>query len=127
MYVNLKRRIARLAACALSGAIFAAGMPALAAKKDDTVRFATDQAPESVDPFFNNVRIGVIIGANVWDTLVYLDPKTNQYKGNLATSWKQIDERTIEFELRQGVKFHNGEPFDADSVVYTLNYVADPA
>lgn len=100
---------------------------ALASKRDDTIRYANDQAPENIDPYFNNVRIGVIIGAQVWDTLVYRDPKTNEYKGNLAKSWKQIDDRTIEFELRQGVKFHNGEAFDADSVVYTLNFVADPA
>lgn len=100
--------------------------PALAQKAANTVRFAYDQAPESVDPFFNNVRIGVIIGANVWDTLVYRDPDTNEYKGQLAKSWKQVDDKTIEFELRQGVKFHNGEEFDADDVVYTLNYVAKP-
>jgi peptide/nickel transport system substrate-binding protein len=122
------RAVARLAAGALLSAVLATTMtPALAGKKDDTIRFASDQSPENLDPFFNNVRIGVIIGANVWDTLVYRDPKTNEYKGNLAKSWKQIDERTIEFELREGVRFHNGEEFDADSVVYTLNYVADPA
>jgi peptide/nickel transport system substrate-binding protein len=101
--------------------------PAIAGKRDDTIRYANDQAPENIDPFFNNVRIGVIIGAQVWDTLVYRDPKTNEYKGNLAKSWKQIDDKTIEFELRQGIKFHNGEEFDADSVVYTLNFVANPA
>jgi peptide/nickel transport system substrate-binding protein len=116
-----------VAAGTLLAALLCGAGPALAGKKDDTIRFAYDQAPESVDPFFNNVRIGVIIGANVWDTLVYLDPVSNQYKGNLAKSWKQIDDRTIEFELREGVKFHNGEDFDADSVVYTLNFVADPA
>jgi peptide/nickel transport system substrate-binding protein len=122
------RAVARLAAGALLSAVLATTMtPALAGKKDDTIRFASDQSPENLDPFFNNVRIGVIIGANVWDTLVYRDPKTNEYKGNLAKSWKQIDERTIEFVLREGVRFHNGEEFDADSVVYTLNYVADPA
>ncbi len=117
----------KLVAGAVLAGLLAVSGPALAGKKDDTIRFAYDQAPESVDPFFNNVRIGVIIGANVWDTLVTLDPKTNEYKGNLAKSWKQIDDKTIEFELRQGVKFHNGEEFDADSVVYTLNFVADPA
>ncbi|MGB3429100.1 MAG: ABC transporter substrate-binding protein, partial [Burkholderiaceae bacterium] len=121
------RHGSRRAAGALLAALLAVSGPALAGKKDDTIRFAYDQAPESVDPFFNNVRIGVIIGANVWDTLVTLDPKTNEYKGNLAKSWKQIDDKTIEFELREGVKFHNGEDFDADSVVYTLNFVADPA
>ena len=94
--------------------------------KDDTLRFAYDQAPESVDPYFNNVRIGVIIGAHVWDTLVYRDPATQEYKGLLAKSWKQVDDRTLEFELREGIKFHNGEEFDADSVVYTLNFIANP-
>ncbi|HKO68721.1 MAG TPA: ABC transporter substrate-binding protein [Burkholderiaceae bacterium] len=117
----------KLVAGALLAGMFAVSGAALASKKDDTIRFAYDQAPESVDPFFNNVRIGVIIGANVWDTLVTLDPKTNEYKGNLAKSWKQIDDKTIEFDLREGIKFHNGEEFDADSVVYTLNFVADPA
>ena len=99
---------------------------AWAQKAANTIRFAYDQAPESVDPFFNNTRIGVIIGANVWDTLVYRDPDTNEYKGQLATSWKQVDDRTIDFDLRQGVKFHNGEEFDADDVVYTLNFIARP-
>lgn len=108
----------------LATAAIAATGPALAQKAANTVRFAYDQAPENVDPFFNNVRIGVIIGANVWDTLIYRDPDTNEYKGQLATAWKQIDDKTIEFDLRQGVKFHNGEEFDADDVVYTLNFIA---
>jgi peptide/nickel transport system substrate-binding protein len=116
------KALALLLACAA----MTAGGPALAQKAANTVRFAYDQAPENVDPFFNNVRIGVIIGANVWDTLVYRDPATNEYKGQLATAWKQVDDKTIEFDLRQGVKFHNGEEFDADDVVYTLNFIAKP-
>jgi len=101
--------------------------PVLAGKKTDTLGMAYDQTPENIDPYFNNVRIGVIIAANVWDTLIYRDPNTNEYKGQLAKSWKQIDDRTLEFELREGIKFHNGEEFDADSVVFTLNYVSNPA
>ncbi|MDQ4059682.1 MAG: ABC transporter substrate-binding protein [Pseudomonadota bacterium] len=100
--------------------------PAAAAKQDNTIRFAYDQAPENIDPFFNNVRIGVIIGQHVWDTLVYRDPNTREYKGQLASAWRQIDDRTLEFDLRQGIKFHNGEEFDADDVVYTLNFVSKP-
>src|SRR5262249_34978986 len=61
-----------------------------------------------------------------WDSLIYRDPKTNEYKGQLATSWKWVDDRTLELELRQGVKFHNGAEFDADDVVYTLNFVPAP-
>ena len=116
----------RTAAAALLAAGLVASGPALAGKKDDTLRVAYDQAPENVDPYYNNVRIGVIIAANVWDTLLYRDPMTNEYKGQLAKSWTQVDDKTIDFELREGVKFHNGEEFDADSVVYTLNFVADP-
>ncbi len=122
----IRKTFAGLATCLLAAGLLSTSSPALANKKSDTLRMAYDQAPESVDPYFNNVRIGVIIAANVWDTLLYRDPLTNEYKGQLAKSWKQIDDRTLEFELREGVKFHNGEEFDADSVVYTLDYVADP-
>ena len=110
---------------ALAG-VLAAATPALAGKRDQSVKFAYDQAPENVDPFFNNVRIGVIIGQHVWDTLVYRDPNTGEYKGQLATAWRQVDDKTLEFDLRQGVKFHDGEEFDADDVVYTLNFVSKP-
>ena len=115
-----------LLACAIAACV-AFALPAHAGKKNDTLGFAYDQTPENIDPYFNNVRIGVIIAANVWDTLVYRDPNTNEYKGQLAKSWKQIDDRTLEFDLREGIKFHNGEEFDADSVVYTLNFVSNPA
>ena len=115
----------KLLGLALAG-VLAAAAPALAGKRDQSVKFAYDQAPENVDPFFNNVRIGVIIGQHVWDTLVYRDPNTNEYKGQLATAWRQVDDKTLEFDLRQGVKFHNGEEFDADDVVYTLNFVSKP-
>jgi peptide/nickel transport system substrate-binding protein len=116
--------IKKLAFALISAAL--AATPALASKRDNSIKFAYDQVPENVDPYFNNVRIGVIISHHVWDTLIYRDPKTNEYKGLLATSWKWIDDKTLEVELRQGVKFHNGEPFDADDVVFTLNYVAKP-
>jgi peptide/nickel transport system substrate-binding protein len=116
----------RLLAAAVALASLAAS-PALADKRDNTVRFAYDQVIENVDPYFNNVRLGVILGANVWDTLIYRDPVTNEYKGQLATSWKWIDDKTLELELRKGVKFHNGEDFDADDVAFTLNFASDPA
>ena len=80
MFVNNsgnKSFIGRLALAATLTGLLVTGMSAWAGKKDDTLRFAYDQAPESVDPFFNNVRIGVILGANVWDTLVYRDPVSN--------------------------------------------------
>jgi peptide/nickel transport system substrate-binding protein len=111
----------------LLAASLAVNMPAMAAKKDNSIRFAYDQVLENIDPYFNNVRLGVIMSHTVWDTLIYRDPTTNAYGPQLATAWKWLDDKTLELELRQGVKFHNGEEFDADDVVYTLNFIADAA
>src|SRR6476661_6117269 len=118
--------VLKFAVAATAAAVVVASAPAWAGKKNDTLEMAYDQAPENVDVYYNNVRIGVILGQTVWDTLIYRDPVTHEYKGQLAKSWKQVDDKTLEFELRQGVKFHNGEEFDADSVGYTLNFVAEP-
>lgn len=114
----------RFATLALAAALSLG--PAVAQKAQNALRFGYDQVPENIDPFFNNVRIGVIVGQHVWDTLIYRDPVTNEYKGQLATEWKWTDDKTLDFTLRQGIKFHNGEEFDADDVVYTLNFVAKP-
>src|SRR6266542_4272866 len=119
------RVVCHLAVAALIGLCFAAPA-AMAAKKDNALRVADDQVLDNVDPYFNNVRIGVIVSHHVWDTLIYRGPKSNEYKGQLATSWKWIDQKTLELELRKGVKFHNGASFDADDVVYTLNFVSKP-
>lgn len=39
----------------------------------------------------------------------------------LATGWQRIDDKTVELDLRQGVKFHNGEEMTADDVVFTFS------
>jgi peptide/nickel transport system substrate-binding protein len=100
---------------------------AWADKASDTLSVAFTKELENVDSYFNSSREGVVMQRAVWDGLIYLDPETNEYTGNLATSWEWIDDTTLEFKLRQGVTFHNGEPFNADDVVFTVNYVADEA
>jgi peptide/nickel transport system substrate-binding protein len=119
-------RLAEALALAVAIGLLIAQPRASAAKRENTVRMAYDQVVENIDPYFNSVRIGVIIAQHVWDTLIYRDPKTNEYKGQLATSWKWADGKTIDFDLREGVKFHDGSDFSADDVVYTLNYVSKP-
>ena len=100
-------------------------MPALAEKAAGTLNVAFTKELENVDSYFNSSREGVVMQRAVWDGLIYRDPNTNEYIGNLATSWEWIDDTTLEFKLREGVTFHNGEPFNADDVVYTVNYVAN--
>lgn len=100
--------------------------PAFADKSDDTLRMAFLKELESVDNYFNSAREGILISRAVWDGLLFRDKDTGEFNGNLATEWEWIDDTTIEFKLREGVKFHNGEPFNADDVVYTVNYVTNP-
>ena len=64
---------------------------------------------------------------HVYDRLVDRDPKSYKPAPMLATGWKVVNDTTWEFALRQGVKFHNGEPFNAASVKATMDYIKDPA
>ncbi|MCP5265125.1 MAG: ABC transporter substrate-binding protein [Burkholderiaceae bacterium] len=116
--------IGRSAALAL---LLAAPLAAQAGKSDDTLNVAFDRELESIDSYMNTAREGIVVTRLVWDSLLYRDPKTNEYLPNLATAYKWVDATTMEFDLRQGVKFHNGEKFDADDVVFTINWVANPA
>ena len=69
----------------LAGAVLSLNaLESKAGKKDNTLRIASNQVPENVDAYFNNVRIGVIIAHHVWDQLLYRDPKTGAYKPLLA-------------------------------------------
>lgn len=82
---------------------------------------------ENVDNYFNTNRTGIWFSRMVWDQLIYREPKTFEFKPLLAESWEALSDTTWQFKLRQGVKFHNGEEFDADDVVFTLNWISDPA
>src|SRR5437867_11056982 len=52
---------------------------------------------------------------NVFEHLMEIDEHGQMVPG-LATSWRWLDNRTLEVTLRQGVRFHNGEVFDAEIV-----------
>ncbi|WP_279024396.1 ABC transporter substrate-binding protein [Gibbsiella quercinecans] len=95
-----------------------------AGKANDTLVYASDNEVENVSPYHNNLREGVIIAHLVWDTLIFRDPKTGEYKPELATDWKWESPVTLLIHLRKGVKFHNGDDFTADDVVYTFNHIA---
>jgi peptide/nickel transport system substrate-binding protein len=118
--------IGRLAMIAAVLAASVIATPVLGGKKDNSIRFATDYVLASPDNYFNFDTVGGIFADQVWDTLIYRDPRTGEYRGQLATAWRWIDDKTLELELRKGVKFHNGAAFDADDVVYTVNFIVKP-
>jgi len=97
--------------------------PALAQKSADTLRVVWWDQLVNVNPYYNQLRAGIVVHHQAFDGLLYRDPQDFQIKGALATDWRYIDPTTLEFKLRQGVKFHDGSSFSADDVVYTINSV----
>lgn len=118
----------RVGTAILAASLFGFGAPpVLAQKSADTLRISMRDALPNIDPYYNNLRTGVVMSHQGWDTLVYRNPETFKIEPLLATEWKLPDATTIEFTLRPGVKFHDGSVLTADDVVYTLNLASDPA
>jgi peptide/nickel transport system substrate-binding protein len=78
-----------------------------------------------LDPAAHFYIAAYTVHNHIYDPLVEWDEQGNLVP-MLAESWRSLDERTWEFKLRQGVKFHNGEPFTAESVKFTLERLIDP-
>jgi peptide/nickel transport system substrate-binding protein len=85
-----------------------------------TVVYATASEMITLDPSteFSN---SVLVLPNVYETLTFFDPATNQAKALLATNW-QSSANKLEwtFTLRQGVRFHDGTPFNATAVKFSI-------
>ncbi|MCL2900291.1 ABC transporter substrate-binding protein [Brenneria tiliae] len=85
---------------------------------------AQSASATALDPGF--LKEPATLVDNLFDTLVMRDPQMNLQPG-LALSWQAIDDSTWQFELRQGVKFSNGEPVNAQAVKFSIERILDPA
>lgn len=74
---------------------------------------------ESMDPFYVNQAAGWSVVHAVFDHLIERDFDSKLVPG-LAESWMVVDNQTLEFKLRHGVTFHNGEPFNAEAVKFSV-------
>ncbi len=108
------------------GALLWMQSTAQAGKANDTLNIAWEREQPTLDYYFQNSREGIIINRLVWDNLLYRDPQSGKFKGLLAENYKVIDNKTFEFVLRQGVKFHNGADLTADDVVATVAFLTKP-
>lgn len=100
--------------------------PAWADKKNNTLNMAWEKELETLNRYYQSAREGVILSFHIYDTLLYRDPATGEYKGCLAKSYQWVDDVTIDLELREGITFQNGEKLDADDTVFTINHMNDP-
>lgn len=81
--------------------------------------------PPSMDPHMSTDQQTSVMTTHIYNTLVIHDKDLNIQPG-LAESWKAIDELTWEFKLREGVKFTDGSPFNAEVVKANIDRMQDP-
>src|SRR5688572_9935086 len=105
------RRILVTAAC-----LAALAAPLTEAK---TLRWSSQGDYLTADPMAQNELLTNSINGHVYESLIMRGKKLELIPG-LAVSWKQTSPTTWVFNLRQGVKFHDGSDFTADDVVFSI-------
>jgi peptide/nickel transport system substrate-binding protein len=80
--------------------------------------------PESIDPHWSTLGSQAEALRHVYDTLVDVD-ETLQLKPGLAVGWEPVDDTTWEFTLREGVTFHDGTPFTAEDVKFSIERIPE--
>jgi peptide/nickel transport system substrate-binding protein len=93
---------------------------------DKVITIAEGPSPQNLDPHIDTTQALMNITMAICEPLIWYDFGKQELVPNLATSWRALDERTWEVNLRKGVKFTNGEPFDANAVRYSILRVKDP-
>ena len=111
MHARLTGWIAAAAVAAV-----ALAMPATA----KTFRFAFQGDVASMDPYALAENFTASFHHNIHEPLIRYDSDL-KIEPALATSWEVIDPTTWRFNLREGVRFHNGNDFNADDVVFSFN------
>lgn len=106
---------------ALSLALAGAALGSAPAMAEGKLTVSSPQDPGSWDPVDTFLINWASVATNIFDGLTYRGPDLKLVPG-LAESWEVLDEgKRIRFKLREGVTFHNGEPFDADAVKFTFD------
>jgi peptide/nickel transport system substrate-binding protein len=85
-----------------------------------TFRIADQGDALSMDPHSLNESLQLSFTGNIYEPLVARDKKLGLAPG-LATKWTATNPTTWRFELRKNVKFHDGTPFTADDVIFSIN------
>ncbi|MFT3690367.1 ABC transporter substrate-binding protein [Paenirhodobacter sp.] len=92
-----------------------------------SVTIAIGSEPSTLDPQLRDDGGERQVNDNIYETLMTRSPAGELLPGLAAAAPVQIDPLTWEFTLRPGIRFTDGTPFDADSVVASVRRVVDPA
>ena len=106
-------------------AIIGLALPTLAFAKADLV-IATDAPPKAMNPHAYSSDANLSYMSNFFDGLLQRKAPEGKLGPALAVKWERMDANTWRFELRKGVKFHNGNAFTSADVKFTFERMKDP-
>src|SRR5256714_13197255 len=106
-------------------ALALAALTAAAEAQPTQITIALPAEATTMDPGRSTQVLTVNYFVNLYDTLTRWDQGLRLKEG-LATSWKNVNDTTWEFTLRQGVRFHDGAPLTAEDVKATLERNMQP-
>ncbi|MET3936678.1 ABC transporter substrate-binding protein [Arthrobacter sp. OAP107] len=93
-----------------------------AAPSSNTVRVVLGQEPPTLEACESNLTsTGVVVRSNVTEPLIERNPKTGELEPKLATEWKATGDKEWTLKLREGVKFQDGTPFNAEAAAFTID------
>ena len=118
----LPKKAGKLALTALSAATIIAGTFLAPEASAKTLRFAFQGELKAVDPYAINESFSLSVNGSVYEGLIRRG-QDMKIEPCLATSWETLDPLHWRFHLRKGVKFHDGEDFTADDVVFSADRV----
>src|ERR1700747_2617094 len=98
---------------------------AVSPASSQVLRYANQGELKSLDPYTLKETTTIAHHAHVYEGLVTRG-KDLKIIPALAESWETVEPTRWRFHLRKGVKFHNGDPFTADDVLFSAQRVRSP-
>jgi peptide/nickel transport system substrate-binding protein len=120
----MNRWTTRFGAVALAAALCHGGVAAAATKDALVINLVAE--PATLDPHLEWNPDSYFVYRNIFDNMLTRDDE-GKIAPQVATAWRQIDPKTVEFDLRTDIKFHDGSALTADDVVYSVKRITDPA